>query len=149
MSSATLKKAKKLAVVIKKYDSDLEVLKSAKIKLDEYFEAASVRYSDSFATVCALENDYRQSAIRDAELSVDRIGVRRDYLLQQKELVEQYRLEKERIEQQREGIIDRLREQKLKIQVLEKVKDRKMAEYRESMAKNLIKELDELWLTRR
>lgn len=149
MSSATLKKAKKLAIVIKKYDGDLEVLKSAKVKLDEYFEAASVRYSDSINTVCALEHDYRQSAIKDAELSVANIGIRRDYLLQQKELVEQYRLEKEKIEQQRDGIIDRLREQKLKIQLLEKVKDRKMAEYRDSMAKNLIKELDELWLTRR
>lgn len=149
MSKSKLKATKKIATVIKKYDSELEVLKAAKSSLDEYFEAAHIRYSTTLNEVDSLENELRQNAIQNANISITGISIRRDYLLQQRELVEQQRLEKERIELQRDGVIKKLNEQKIKIQLLEKVKERRVSAILDEMERNESKDLDDLWLSRR
>jgi len=149
MSKKKLKSTDKIATVIKKYDSELEVLKAAKSSLDDYFEAAHVRYSNTLSVVTSLENELRENASQNNYLSISSMSMRRDYLLQQRELVEQQRQEKEKIELQRDGVIKKLQEQKLKIQLLEKVKERRVTTILDEMERKESKELDDLWLTRR
>lgn len=142
------KKIRRLHSVIKKYGFELEEMKSVRMQAEYDYIAADNEYQDSKNEVSLLEAQLRQSFAEHNSLSLTDMGVRYNYLKQQIVQMESKKEKRLAADQLLTEKTDELKQQKKKIQLLEKVTAKQQQRLTMDMERESNKALDELWLLR-
>lgn len=140
---------KSIAIVIKKYDFELDDLKNVHQQAEVLLQQLQDKYSQTKAVIEDMENQLRQQASANNMLSITDMSLRQNYIRFQKQHAIQDKELRDKAQECKNVALENVIAKRFDIRALEKILARRRSQLHYEQARINQKEVDELWSLRR